>query len=120
MIWGPWGPGGCASMLPISGIALVGYTGVAVVVVAWLVVSFLAPSRTRSLVEWIGACGLYLALVSLFTNLALRAQASGSTAGLVGFGLLLALFGSGFVVSLVQTALAIRSPGGSTSVNATH
>jgi hypothetical protein len=84
------------------------------------VVSFLAPSRTRSLIEWVGACGLYLALVSLFTNLALRAQASGSTAGLVGFGLLLALFGSGFVVSLVQTALALRTSGRLTTDSATH
>ena len=106
--------------MPISGVALVGYTGVAVVVLAWLVVSFQAPSRTRSIIEWIGACGLYLALVSLFTNLALRAQASGSTAGIVGFGLLLALFGSGLVVSLVQTALAFRTSGRLSADSATH
>ena len=113
-------PQGVAIVLPISGLALVGYSGVAVVVLAWLVVSFTAPSRTRSIVEWLGACGLYLALVSLFTHLALRAQASGSTAALVGFGLLLALFSSGLVVSLVQTALAFRTSTRLTTDSATH
>ena len=52
--------------------------------------------------------------------LALRAQASGSTAGIVGFGLLLALFGSGLVVSLVQTLLALRNSGRLTTDSATH
>jgi hypothetical protein len=107
-------------MLPMTAISMVGYVGAALVVLAWLFVSFTAPSPRRAVVEWVGACGLYLALVALFTNLSLRAQASGSTAALVAFGFLLALFGSGLVVSLVQAALAIRSPGGSTSVNATH
>ena len=110
-------PGGLAGM---SAIAIVGYTGVAVVVTAWLVVSFSAPSSKRTLVEWMGVCGLYLALVALFTNLSLRAQASGSTAGLVAFGFLLALFGSGLVVSLVRTLLAVRGPSGSAHADATH
>ena len=106
--------------MPINGIAIAGYLGVALVVVAWLFVSFSAPGPRRAVIEWVGACGLYLALVSLFTRLSMRASESGSTAALVAFGFLLALFGSGLVVSLVQTALAIRSPGGSSSVNATH
>jgi hypothetical protein len=106
--------------MAINGIAIAGYVGVGLVVVAWLFVSFTAASPRRAVIEWVGACGLYLALVSLFTRLSMRASESGSTAALVAFGFLLALFGSGLVVSLVQTALAIRSPGGSTSVNATH
>ncbi len=89
-------------------------------VLAWLFVSFTDPSPKRTVVEWFGACGLYLALVSLFTNLSLRAQESGSTAGLVAFGFLLALFGSGLVVSLVQTLLAFRAPSGRASADATH
>jgi hypothetical protein len=108
------------SVVPINGLSLLGYSGVAVVVLAWLVVSFTAPSRMRSIVEWVGACGLYLALVSLFTHLALRAQASGSTAALVGFGFLLALFSSGLVVSLVQTLLAFRTSSRLTTDSATH
>ncbi len=113
-------PQGVSVVSSINGLSLVGYTGVAVVVLAWLVVSFTSPSRTRSIIEWVGACGLYLALVSLFTHLALRAQASGSTAALVGFGFLLALFSSGLVVSLVQTALAFRTSSRLTTDSATH
>ena len=104
----------------MTGLSIVGYAGVALVVVAWLFVSFTAPSPKRAVVEWLGACGLYVALVALFTNLCLRAQASGSTAALVAFGFLLALFGSGLVVSLVQTLLAIRGPNGRASADATH
>ena len=106
--------------MPINGIAIAGYAGVALVVLAWLFVSFTAPSPKRAVVEWLGACGLYLALVALFTNLSLRAQASGSTAALVAFGFLLALFGSGLVVSLVQALLAVRGPSGRASADATH
>jgi hypothetical protein len=105
--------------MPTTGIAIAGYAGLALLILAWLVVSFSAPSPRRAIVEWLGACGLYLALVSLFTSLSLRAQASGSTAALVAFGFLLALFGSGLVVSLVQTLLAFRTPGRVTS-SATH
>jgi hypothetical protein len=100
-------------------IAWVGYAGVAIVVIGWLVVSFSAPGPRRMIVEWIAACGLYLSLLSLFVNLCLRAQAAGSTPGLVGFGFLVALFGSGLVVSLVQTLMALRGPTSLTS-SATH
>jgi hypothetical protein len=104
----------------MTGISIVGYTGAAVVVLAWLFVSFTEVSPKRAIAEWLGTCGLYLALVALFTNLAMKAQASGSTGALVAFGFLLALFGSGLVVSLVQTLLAVRAPGRTSSVSATH
>jgi hypothetical protein len=107
-------------MLPMTVISMVGYTGATLVVLAWLFVSFSAPSPKRTVVEWLGACGLYLALVALFTNLSLKAQAAGSTAALVAFGFLLALFGSGLVVSLVQALLAVRGPNGRASADATH
>ncbi len=106
--------------LPTSGIAIVGYAGLAVLVVAWLVVSFSAESQRRAIVEWLGTCGMYLALLSLFVSLCLRAQANGSTAGLAAFGFLVALFGSGLVVSLVQTLLALRGPAGRGVSSATH
>jgi hypothetical protein len=106
--------------MPTSVIAIVGYAGVALLIVAWLVVSFSAPSPRRAIVEWFGACGLYLALVSFFTHLSLRAQASGSTAALVAFGFLLALFGSGLVVSLVQALLALRTSAGRVLADTTH
>ena len=101
--------------MPTNWIALVGYLGVAVVVVGWLVVTFAKPSPRRVVVEWIATCGLYLSLLSLFVSLCLRAQATGSTPALVGFGFLVALFGSGLVVSLVQTLMALRGPSRVTS-----
>ena len=97
-----------------------GRIGVVVVLVAWLVVSFVPPSNRRAIIEWLGASGLYLALVGLFTNLSLIARDAGSSAGQLGFGFLLALFGSGLVVSLVQTLLAFRGPSGRASADATH
>ena len=97
-----------------------GRIGVMLVVLAWLVVSFTSPSQRRAVVEWFGACSLYLALASLFTNLSLLAQEKGNTVGMLGFGFLVALFASGLVVSLVQMALALRSSGPSSAVNATH
>jgi hypothetical protein len=97
--------------LPTTAVALVGYAGVTVLILAWLVVSFSKPSPRRVIVEWFGACGLYLALVSLFVHLSMRAQEAGTTPAMVAFGFLVALFGSGLVVSLVQTLLAFRSPG---------
>jgi hypothetical protein len=97
-----------------------GRIGVIVVVIAWLVVSFAPPSNRRAIVEWLGASGLYLALVGLFANLAMMAQEKGSTTAVVGFGFLLALFSSGLIVSLVQTALALRGPSSRASADATH
>jgi len=96
--------------LPTTGVALVGYAGLGMLIVSWLVVSFSAPSPKRVIVEWFGACGLYLTLVSLFVYLSLAAQAEGSTPAMVAFGFLVALFGSGLVVTLVQTLLAFRTP----------
>lgn len=101
-------------------LGVTGRVGFVLLVVAWLVVSFTSPGHRRAIVEWLGACSLYLVLASLFANLSRLAHAEGSTAGLVAFGFLLALFSSGLVVSLVQTLLAVRGPGGGASVDAVH
>ena len=106
-------------MMSISGVALLGAVGLALLVISWLVVSFSEPGPRRAVVEWIGACGMYAALLALFVILSLRAQESGSTPAMVAFGFLVALFGSGLVVSLVQGAFALRGPGRATS-SATH
>ena len=97
-----------------------GRIGIVLLLLMWLVVSFSKPGHRRAIVEWLGACGLYLALVSLFTNLSMLARESGSTVALVGFCFLLALFGSGLVVSFVQTLLAFRGPSERASADATH
>lgn len=105
--------------MPTSVVALLGYAGLVLLVLSWLVVSFSAPGRRRVIAEWTGACGMYLALLAFFVHLSLRAQASGSTPAVVAFGFLVALFGSGFVVSLVQGLFALRGPQRLTS-SATH
>ena len=51
----------------------IGYTGLGVLVVGWLVVSFSPPGPRRAVVEWLAACGMYVALLSLFVNLLGRA-----------------------------------------------
>ncbi len=94
--WSPW--------------AITGWGAVAVVVLAWLAVSFSAPSPRRALVEWLGATGLYLALASLFAHLAARAWREDSSVALVAFGFLLFLFSAGGLVSLVQLLLSLRGP----------
>lgn len=87
----------------LSWIAVVGYCGLVVLVIGWLVVSFTPPSPRREIVEWISACGMYVALLMLFVNLATRAHEAGSVFGLVAFGLLVTLFGVGLCVCLVHT-----------------
>lgn len=106
-------------MIPISGVTLLGAVGLGLLVISWLVVSFSSPSPRRVVVEWVGTCGMYAALLALFVNLSMRAQESGSTPAMVAFGFLVALFGSGLVVSLVQGVFALRGPGRATT-SATH
>ena len=95
----------------MSWIGWLGYSAVAVVVVGWLVVSFSAPTPRRVVVEWLAACGLYVALLMLFTNLLMRAHAAGNTFALVAFGFLMAMFGTGLVLALVHTLRAARGTG---------
>lgn len=94
----------------MSAVAAVGFGALGVVVVSWLVVSFSAPSPRREKIEWIGACGLYVALLMLFVNLLRRALAADSTAGLVAFGFLVVLFGAGLLLSIALTVSAFRAP----------
>ena len=99
----------------MSPVAIVGSTAVAVAVIGWLVVSFSAPGRRRTLAEWVSTSAIYLALASLFSQLFHRAWLADSTAGLIGFGLLLLIFSCGLVVSLSHTLLQLRGRGASRS-----
>jgi hypothetical protein len=94
----------------LSSIGVVGFGAVAVVVVLWLVVSFLAPGRRRDVLEWLAATGLFVALGMLFLNLILRAREADNTFALVAFGFLGVVFASGFCVSLVMTLRSLRGP----------
>ena len=103
--------------LPI--VRIVGYSAVAVVVLAWLVVSFSRGGALHQRAARVGATGLYLALACLFANLSLRAWDGGHWLVIIAFGFLLAVFTGGFFVSLVKTVAAFgRSKGA--AQHATH
>ena len=87
-----------------------GYTGLGVLVAAWLVVSFSKPGPRRDIVEWLGACGMYVALLSLFIHLLGRALDSSSTVGLIAFGFLAVFFSTGLVLCVVHMAMSLRGP----------
>lgn len=87
---------------------VIGFSGLAVLLLGWLVVSFSAPGPRRERVEWLAACGMYAALLSLFVHLSLRAYERGSTAAVIAFGFLVLFFTAGFFVCLSQTLAALR------------
>lgn len=100
-------------MIDVSILKLVGAAGAALVVVAWLVVSFLKPGRGHLLVSRLGAIGLYVVLGSFFTYLTQNAWADRSWVRLFPFGLLLFVFVSGFGISVWKWFQALGAAGAS-------
>lgn len=98
----------------------IGFSAVGVVVLGWLVVSFLPRGRARSVLEWLSTIALYVALASLFANLVARAHAAGNWLALVAFGLLLVVFLGGLVVSITMMIRELTGTGGAGPVDATH
>jgi len=92
----------------------------AVVVVAWLAVSFMSPGTQRRKIEWVGATGLFVALLALFVNLLRRAIATDSEAGMIAFGFLTFMFSCSLLVSMVRTVGALRGRTSSSKSSATH
>lgn len=103
-------------MSPTSLAALI---GLGVLVVGWLLVVVMRPSRVRAVVEWIATTAMYVALGSWFLGLSLEARAEGSAWRLVPFGFLTVLFCGGLCVSLYKTFAEILGRG-SGAVSATH
>lgn len=103
----------------MSPLGIVGFSAVALVVVGWLVISFTAPSPRRTILEWLSSCALYVALLSLFVNLVLRAQQDGHNVAAVALGFLVALFGTGLLIAIVQLLKSFGGPRQS-GVSATH
>ncbi len=87
----------------MSGLAVVGYTAVGLLVAGWLFVSFGPQGPRRSLVAWMGASALYVALLSLFLNLVMRARESDSMLGMIAFGFLVAFFSVGLALCVWRT-----------------
>jgi O-antigen ligase len=96
-------------------IPIVGYSGLAVLVIAWLVVSFTQPGPRRAVIEWLGALAMYVALLSLFAHLLGRSVERESTVGMIAFGFLVVFFGVGCVLCLAQTVSSLRGPRGTVS-----
>ncbi len=86
----------------------IGWGAVGLVFAGWLAVSFLPAGRARALLESLSATGIFAALLSLFVNLVDDAVRDGSVVRSAAFGLLMALFSCGFVLSCVQTAQLAR------------
>jgi hypothetical protein len=107
-------------VIDVALLKIVGFSALAVVVVGWLAVSFLAPAaRSRDLVARLATLALYVALACLFTNLAQNAWARGQTALLIPFGFLWVVFLAGVVVSLWKWVGALRG-GAAGGAPATH
>ena len=94
-------------------------TGV-VLALGWLAVSLMAAGRVRSVIEWISAMAMYVAIGSIMARLFHRFWIADNEPLIGIFGFFCLVFGSGLVVSLVMCvrAMAGRDVGG--SVGATH
>ena len=107
-------------MVDVALLKIVGFSAVALVVVGWLAVSFMAPrGRGQDLVARFATLAFYVALSCLFTNLSQGAWAKGQMALLIPFGFLWLVFLAGVVVSLWKWVGALRG-GGAGGVHATH
>jgi len=82
---------------------IVGFTSLALLVVLWLVVSFLSPGKARSRLSWVAATCMYLALLCLFTYHFQDAYREGSVVLMIALGFLGVVFLCGVVVSSVKT-----------------
>ena len=75
----------------MSLVGTIGFGALAVLISGWLFVSFSRPGSARTLVEWLSACAMYLALLMLFTNLSLKAHAGDNLFALLAFACLAAM-----------------------------
>ena len=89
-------------------LTLVGIVAAGFVLLGWLIVSFSAPGRRRTVLEWFSAVAIYVALLTIFVRLVRSAIEAESTIGLIAFGFLCVLFGGGLLIALYRTLAAIR------------
>ena len=91
----------------------------ALLAIGWLIVSFQAPGRTRSILEWASALAMYLLLFVLMASQLQRFLGAGKWLLVCSFAFLCGLFGTGFVVTgvlLVREILGKSDAG----TDATH
>jgi hypothetical protein len=95
-------------VIDVALLKIVGFTSLALLAVAWLAISFLAPGKARSRVAWVAATCMYLVLLCLFANLFQEALHAESLVGMIAFGFLGAIFLCGVVVSTAKTVGQFR------------
>ena len=78
-----------------------------VLAIGWLIVSLSPPSRNRTVIEWLSATAMYIAILTIFVSLALRAHAAGYVFGAWAIGVICLLFGGGLLVSAWKTLTAL-------------
>jgi hypothetical protein len=93
----------------LSSFQIIWIAAASIVFVGWLIVSFTAPSRNRTVVEWLSATAIYLGLSTFFVSIALDQQQKGNTLLVIALGLLCVLFGGGLLVAAWKTVMAFRS-----------
>ncbi len=91
-----------------------------VLVIGWLLVSFLPDGRARSVFEWVSAVAMYSAIGSIMFRLLHRFWIDDNMI-LVGlFAFLCFIFSSGLLVSLVMTLRAAAGKDVGAGASATH
>lgn len=93
-------------MGPDSLLPILGFAGLGLTVACWLAIVFTGASAAARL-SWLGALGLYTALLALFISLLLGAIDAGAWLRIGLFSLLVAMFGSGLLVAIWRTARAL-------------
>jgi hypothetical protein len=106
-------------LVDVAILKAVGFTALGLLVVGWLVVSFLAPGRSQRLAARLSAAALYLTLACLFTHLTQQNFEKGRWLLYVPFGFLLGIFVTGFFWTLVKWVRELGSAGDS-AASATH
>lgn len=101
-------------------LTVVALAALAVLVVAWLAVSLLAPSPRRRAIEWLAATALYVALLAFFGRQLYEAIAGEAWIRTFAFGFLVAVFGIGFGISTARTIRALAGRAGDGEPGATH
>lgn len=95
-------------------VSIIRWTGITLLVVAWLVVSFAKPGPRRAIFEWAATVGLYTTVLSFILHgmyVALHWESSAMRlAAIAGLSMLSFMFCMGVAVSLAQFVLSLRGP----------
>jgi hypothetical protein len=101
-------------------LTIIALSALAVLVVCWITVSFLAPSPRRRALEWLSATAMYVALLAFFGRQLHTAIVGEAWIRTFAFGFLVFVFGIGFTISTVRTIGGLAGRGHAGDSGATH